>query len=75
MNEAMLNRSIEQALESLRREFADEQPASEVTAVGEAWFEALRANARIPDFVPVLGYRYAREELIGSERDELHRAA
>jgi hypothetical protein len=43
--------------------------------VGEAWFEALRANARIPDFVPVLGYRYAREELIGSERDELHRAA
>jgi len=46
-----------------------------VTAVGEASFEALRADARIPDFIPVLVYRYTREELLRSRRDDLSRAA
>jgi len=76
MNEAELNRKVEQAFESLRHEFADELAADQVTAVGEACFERLRAGARIPDFIPVLVQRYAREELlVRVAREELHRAA
>jgi hypothetical protein len=69
-----LNRQIEQQLETLLREFADEIPASEVSPIVEAHFERLREDARITDFIPVFVYRYAREEL-RVRRDELHRAA
>jgi len=72
---AKLNSQVERALESLRREFAEEIPAAQVTAVGEACFEELCTNARIADFIPVLVYRYTREELTRAEREDLHRAA
>ena len=75
MDGAKLNRQVERQLEILRREFADEISASRITAVGEAYFEGLRADARIPDFIAVLVYRYTREELLRVERDELHGAA
>jgi hypothetical protein len=75
MDTASLNRQVERQLESLRREFADEIPASQVTAVGEAHFDRLRADARIPDFIPVLVYRFTREELIRAEHEDLHRVA
>jgi len=75
MNEATLNRQVDQLLESLRREFADELPATQVTAVGEAVFDELRRDARISDFIPVLVYRYARDELLRCRREELNRAA
>jgi hypothetical protein len=74
MNQATLDRQVGQALEGLRRAFADRHEASEVSAIGEACYETLRARARIPDFIPVLVYRYTREELIQAEREELHRA-
>ena len=75
MDQATLDRQVGQALDGLRQEFADEHDASEVSAIGEACYETLRACARIPDFIPVLVYRYTREELIHSEREDLHRAA
>ena len=70
-----LDEQVGHVLEGLRREFADEHDASEVSAIGEARYAALRARARIPDFIPVLVYRYTREELIQVEREDLHRAA
>ncbi len=46
------------------------------SAVNLARYIALgRAEARITDFIPVLGYRYTREELLRCTRDELGRAA
>ncbi len=75
MDKATLDRQVGQALEGLRREFADEREASEVSAIGEACYETLRARARILDFIPLLVYRYTREELIQAERGDLHRAA
>lgn len=75
MDEPRLNRQVEQQLQSLRREFGEKVPASFVTALGQAQFEQLRANAKIPDFIPVLVYRFAREELIRIGREDLHRAA
>jgi hypothetical protein len=75
MDETKLNRQVEQQLESLRREFGDKLPASFVTAIGHAQFEQLRTGAKIPDFIPVLVYRFTREELVRIDREELHRAA
>jgi hypothetical protein len=75
MDEATLDRQIDQVLDGLRREFADELPATQVTAVGEAYFDALQRDARITDFIPVLVQRYARDELLRCRREELNRAA
>ncbi len=74
MNAATLDHQVERQLESLRREFAHDVPASQVTAIGRAHFHQLSADARIPDFIPVLVYRFTREELRCS-RDDLSRAA
>jgi hypothetical protein len=45
-----------------------------VTAIGQAEFERLHATATITDFIPLLVYRYAREELVRIDGEELHRA-
>jgi hypothetical protein len=73
-SDARLNRQIELGLENLHHEFADQLPASLVTAIGQAEFERLHATATITDFIPLLVYRYAREELVRIDGEELHRA-
>jgi hypothetical protein len=45
-----------------------------VTPIVEAHLARLREQARIQDYIPVLVYRYAREEL-RIRKDELHHAA
>jgi hypothetical protein len=75
MNNEELNRRVERQLENLRHEFADEVPAGEVTALGQAHFDQLVAEARINDFIPVLMHRFTREELLRVTHAELHRAA
>ncbi len=75
MDAQKLTGHVERALDGLRREFEGEISAEQVTTTGTALFDQLRAEARINDFIPVLVYRYTREELIRSRRDELHRAA
>jgi hypothetical protein len=75
MDAATLNYHVEQQLERLRREFVGEISAAHVTAVGTACFDGLRAEARILDFIPVLGYRHAREELLRYGREELQPVA
>ncbi len=75
MDVGTLNRQVDRQLESIRREFADEITANRVTAVGEACFDQLVADARINDFIPVLVYRYTREQLVNARHEELHRAA
>ena len=52
MNEEVLSRQVEKQLDSLRREFP-EIPTEEVTALAEAQFGRLRADARITEFIPV----------------------
>jgi hypothetical protein len=69
-----LERKIEQQLQSLLREFGGEIPASEVTPIVQAHFARLREAASIEDFIPVLVYRYSREDL-RIRREELHHAA
>jgi hypothetical protein len=75
MDQATLNDHVERVLDGLGRELADEIPATRVTSVGRGYFEQLRAEARITDFIPVLVYRFTREELRRCKRDELSEAA
>ena len=75
MNEAALDRQVDRQLESLRREFDEVIPASNVTEIGERYYDQLREEARINDFIPVLVYRYTRKELVEAGFEELHRSA
>jgi hypothetical protein len=63
------------SLDHLRRELAGTVPADRVAEVGLAHFERLSLNASIPDFIPLLVYRFAKEELLYATPDELQRAA
>jgi hypothetical protein len=69
-----LERQVERLRQALVREFEGEIPASEVIPIVEAHLARLREQARIQDYIPVLVYRYAREEL-RIRKDELHHAA
>jgi hypothetical protein len=73
MNAQQLKRHTERELETLARELEDTVPAEVVMQVGRRRFEALRARARIYDFIPLLVYRQTREELTAA--GHLHRAA
>jgi hypothetical protein len=58
-----LEARVERGLGALRREFPAE--AERVNEIGHAHFDHLRAGARIEDFLPILVYRFTREDLLG----------
>jgi hypothetical protein len=70
-----LERQIDRVLHSLREFAGDGIDAARVRAVGLAHYESLHRHATINDFIPLLVYRYAKEELSQIRRKELHRAA
>jgi hypothetical protein len=74
VNDEVLIRQVEKQFESLRSEFAD-MPPEAVTALAEAQYGRLRADAKFGDFIPVLVHRYTRETLLRIRADELHSAA
>ena len=61
-------------LDALRREFAA-VPAERVAAVGRYHFERLRRDASVPDFVPLLAHRLAKEDLLSGTTHRLGEAA
>ncbi len=70
-----LERQMNRLLQDLNRELEGQVPEERVTAVAHAHYESLNHSAAINDFVPLLVYRFAMEELVTSTRDELHDAA
>jgi len=70
-----LEEQTAKGLDNLRRELVGSVPGERVAEVGHAHFERISSNASIPDFVPLLVYRYAREELLYGAPDQLHQAA
>lgn len=59
-----LEARVERGLDALRREFPSE--AERIGEIGRAEFDRLRAGARIEDFLPILVYRFTRDELDGT---------
>jgi hypothetical protein len=70
-----LDEHVERKLEILHREFADTFPEGQIERTCATHLEALRSSATIYDYIPLLVYRLAREELRESRPDELHRSA
>lgn len=50
-------------------------PAEQVVAVGTSHFERLQRDAAVNDFIPLLVYRFTREELVAGRHGDLHVAA
>lgn len=50
-------------------------PAEQVVAVGTGHFERLQRDAAVNDFIPLLVYRFTREELVAGRHEDLHVAA
>ena len=53
----------------------DEVPAEEVLEVSTGHFERLRRDAAVNDFIPLLVYRFTREQFVTARPAELHAAA
>jgi len=70
-----LEEHVERRLDALYREFADVVPETEIGRLSEANLSALRSTATIYDYIPLLVYRFTREQLLRSAPDELHRSA
>jgi hypothetical protein len=75
VNSDELERQMERLLRELQRDLEDSVPAARVTAVGRAHYESLHRGAAINDYIPLLVYRFAKEELVASRRDELQDSA
>jgi hypothetical protein len=69
-----LERQMDRFFLDLQREL-DGRVAAPDTAVARTHYESLVQDAAINDFIPLLVYRFAKEELVQSQPDELRRAA
>jgi hypothetical protein len=70
-----LERQLDRVLDALVRDLGDSVAADDVTTIGRVHCERLRRDATVNDFIPLLVYRLAREELVQSRRHELVDAA
>lgn len=70
-----LERQMDRLFRDLHHDFDESVPAEQVTAVGRAYYESIRRDAAINDFIPLLVHRFATDELVASRRDELQDGA
>jgi hypothetical protein len=57
-------RKVDASLKQLAEEFADRFERAWIRELGELELERLVADARFPDFVPILLYRRTRERIL-----------
>jgi hypothetical protein len=69
-----LELQVDKLFRDLHRDLDGTVPAERVSAVGRAYYHSLRQDAAINDFIPLLVYRFASEELDTSSRVQLHGA-
>jgi predicted Co/Zn/Cd cation transporter (cation efflux family) len=70
-----LERQTKHQLDNLCAELAGTSSADHVARIGRRHYVALRREATIVDFIPLFVYRFTKDELMHSRRDELHDAA
>jgi hypothetical protein len=63
-------KKIAAGLQTLEREFADRVDATVIARIGDDELERVLEEARIPDFVPMLVYRFTRERLLARRDGE-----
>jgi len=67
-----LEHQIAHRLDALQRELGAAVPHDHLLAVGSYHTQRLLAHATITDFIPLLVYRFTKEELLSA--DGVHRA-
>jgi hypothetical protein len=75
MTTEQLDVQMDHILKSLVVDLGREVSAEQVLAVGTSHFERLQRDAAINDFIPLLVYRFTREELVAAGRADLHVSA
>jgi hypothetical protein len=70
-----LERHVDRLVQELDRELKGQVPEERIIAVAHAHYESLNRRAAFNDFVPLLVYRFAKEDLVTSRHDELQDAA
>jgi hypothetical protein len=75
MTAEQLDTQMEHIFKRLVEDLASDVPPEQVLAVGTSHYERLQQDAAVDDFIPLLVYRFTREELVAVGRDDLHRAA
>lgn len=75
VNSNELEHQMERVFHDLLRDLGHDFPHERVVLVGRAHYESLRRDAVVNDYIPLLVYRLAKEELRSGARDELHDAA
>jgi hypothetical protein len=70
-----LERQTARQLDNLRQELEEIVTADTVVRVGREHYAELCRQATITDFIPLLVYRFTKDELTVGARDELHHAA
>lgn len=73
MSTEELDRKMAKLPHDLHRDLGGAIPLER--AVSRAHYNGLRRDAAINDFIPLLVYRFAREELVTATRTDLHEAA
>jgi len=64
MDTLELERQTAHQLTKLRRELAGRIASDQVTAVGRARYDVLREHATVNDFIPLLVYRFTKDEVL-----------
>jgi hypothetical protein len=75
MTDDELEAQMDRLFRELQRTFEGSVPAEWVDAVGHAYYERLRREAKVNDFIPLLVYRLTKEELFRIAAEDLSRAA
>jgi hypothetical protein len=70
MDSYELEQEMDKVFRDLARGVGDGVEADRVDAVGHDKYEWLRQDATINDFLPLLVYRYTKEELVRSRHSE-----
>jgi hypothetical protein len=75
MTTEQLDAQMEHMFRRLVDDLGNDVSVEHVRAVGTSHFERLERDAAVNDFIPLLVYRFAREELVAAQHADLHVAA
>lgn len=68
MNAPGIEQQISAIVDDLTAEFSASHTREQVLAVVDRWRQDIEPSAKIQDFIPVLVRRYAREEILRSNK-------
>jgi hypothetical protein len=75
VNSQEVERLTAQQLDKLHRELADTVTPDDIARVGKEHYDTLCQRAAVTDFIPLLVYRFTKDDLARHRNDQLDHAA